>query len=84
MTFATDPVTKSTRGCVQFLLADEAEALKLRIQLGTQLEPNLPREFEKDDTSCLHVILPIYQHPRSGYIPQNFRRVVTLGRWLGF
>ena len=31
---------KSTRGRVQFLLTDKAEALKLRIQLGSNLPPN--------------------------------------------
>ena len=46
VTFATDPVTKSTRGRVQFLLTEKAEALKSRIQL----ESNFPPEFEKDET----------------------------------
>ena len=34
VTFATDPVTKSTHGQVQFLLTDKAKALILGIQLA--------------------------------------------------
>ena len=54
VTFATHLVTKSTRGRVQFLLMEKAEASKLRIQLESNLpqgpgfEKTIPRSMKSD------------------------------------